>query len=311
VELDTNIMPLPVAKALGQKLATFIYGLARSVSTKPGSDGMGRTRRKKYHADVEFIDAHSDILPKLISTGIDTNERREVVKRLQCWHQVAQSSPVDQDPYLQKNPGLLPLNIAELLTSSERKDAIDLLAEHKRQFHNPEQEATRVQSNSIYMEARRKELERRLAKDAERAKADLENTTKPSNDSPPKQVEAARPLQTEGGLLQTETHPLKWAGLDQLRPPAASSSALTGVGTFTKGMNVRVSNKQSELAGFEGVIDTIHGKTCLVVFGPRASKVVKTSHLEILSSQNSGVAQPEHPSSADPKKAKLDSSDGH
>ena len=73
----------------------------------------------------------------------------------------------------------------------------------------------------------------------------------------------------------------------------------------------RVSNKQSELAGFEGVIDTIHGKTCLVVFGPRASKVVKTSHLEILSSQNSGVAQPEHPSNPDPKKAKLDSSDGH
>ena len=97
-------------------------------------------------------------------------------------------SPVDQDPYLQKNPGLLPLNIAELLTSSERKDAIDLLAEHKRQFHNPEQEATRVQSNSIYMEARRKELERRLAKDAERAKADLENTTEASNDSPPMQV---------------------------------------------------------------------------------------------------------------------------
>ena len=81
----------PVAKALGQKLAAFIYGLARSVSTKPGSDGMGRTRKKKYQADVEFIDAHSNILPKLISTGIDTSERREVVKRLQCWHQVAQS----------------------------------------------------------------------------------------------------------------------------------------------------------------------------------------------------------------------------
>ena len=76
-------------------------------------------------------------------------------------------------------------------------------------------------------------------------------------------------------------------------------------------MHFRVSNKQSELAGFEGVVDTVHGKTCLVVFGPRASKVVKTSHLEIISSQNSCEAQPEHPSSPDPKKAKLDNSDGH
>ena len=97
-------------------------------------------------------------------------------------------SPVDKDTYLEENPGLLSLNVAELLTSSERKGAIDLLAEHKRQFYNPEQEASRVQSNSIYLELKRKELERRVAKDAERAKADLEKTTKDASDSPQKQV---------------------------------------------------------------------------------------------------------------------------
>ena len=59
------------------------------------------------------------------------DERREVVERLRVFHEVAQSSPLDQDAHYQKHTKLLPPEVAELMFYGERKKLIGALIHHK------------------------------------------------------------------------------------------------------------------------------------------------------------------------------------
>ena len=108
--LDTTLMSLPVAKALGKDNAQKV--LAK----------MDAGNAEKRTSDYE--------IPSSIQALLDEKDL-VIPKEYLKYMKEASSSPMDADNYFQEHSDMLPPKIAELLTQSERKIVIDKLLHHK------------------------------------------------------------------------------------------------------------------------------------------------------------------------------------
>ena len=50
-----------------------------------------------------------------------------MVERLKVMKRISETDPQDQDKFLQENPGIIPITVADFLTQSERKELITKL----------------------------------------------------------------------------------------------------------------------------------------------------------------------------------------
>ena len=98
-------MSLPVAKALGPSNGKIVLDICGTGSDK--------------------ISLPIDTLPAFLQTHLRKDQLDLAVEYLKCLHEVASSSPLEEDTYLKQHSDLLPTRVAELLTQAERKEVID------------------------------------------------------------------------------------------------------------------------------------------------------------------------------------------
>ena len=65
------------------------------------------------------------IIPKHILEQLKPEELESVKENLAVIENAANSSPIQEDAFLQRNPGILPIWVAELLTQDERRAVIE------------------------------------------------------------------------------------------------------------------------------------------------------------------------------------------
>jgi len=124
-QLDTGVMSMEIARALGPNLGELVIKGINSGSSPQNSES------EKY---AEYINQNSDVLPRNISVHLTHVQREEVVERLRKAKEIAQSDPPSQDNFLKANPGMIPSALSELLTQSERRDVIDALKVCKQEW---------------------------------------------------------------------------------------------------------------------------------------------------------------------------------
>ena len=121
--LDVTAMPMSVAKALGASRAMPLEKQVRNKVVHPEQSAQ-HLENVKF---AEYIDAHSDLLPRNISIHLSHSERVTAVERLKVMKRISETDPQDQDKFLQENPGIIPITVADFLTQSERKELIKKL----------------------------------------------------------------------------------------------------------------------------------------------------------------------------------------